>query len=159
MMCEKLKSYRKEISCINLLFKVWNKHIFKYNWQVYDAFVMKRKREQSQWSISLIIIKKEQLPLSSNSKASSWSYDRWMYNYPCNHCLSPLTWWVRTPHRRGVLDTTLCEEVCQWLATGRWFSPGTPIASTNKTDRHDITEILLKVAEHKNDNFFTIPHH
>jgi len=28
-----------------------------------------------------------------------------------------------------------------------WFSPGTPISSTNKTDRHDITEILiLKVA-------------
>jgi hypothetical protein len=24
--------------------------------------------------------------------------------------------------------------------------PGTPISSTNKTDRHDITEILLKVA-------------
>jgi hypothetical protein len=31
-------------------------------------------------------------------------------------------------------------------ATGRWFSPGTPISSTNKTDRQDITEILLKVA-------------
>ena len=28
----------------------------------------------------------------------------------------------------------------------RWFSPGTPVFSTNKTDRHDITEILLKVA-------------
>jgi hypothetical protein len=26
------------------------------------------------------------------------------------------------------------------------FSPGTPASSTNKTDRHDITEILLKVA-------------
>jgi len=26
------------------------------------------------------------------------------------------------------------------------FSPGTPFSSTNKTDRHDITEILLKVA-------------
>ena len=26
------------------------------------------------------------------------------------------------------------------------FSPGTPVSSTNKTDRHDITEILLKVA-------------
>jgi hypothetical protein len=25
------------------------------------------------------------------------------------------------------------------------FSPGTPISSTNKTDRQDITEILLKV--------------
>ena len=28
----------------------------------------------------------------------------------------------------------------------KWFSPGTPVSSTNKTDRHDITEILLKVA-------------
>jgi hypothetical protein len=26
------------------------------------------------------------------------------------------------------------------------FSPGPPVSSTNKTDRHDITEILLKVA-------------
>jgi hypothetical protein len=26
------------------------------------------------------------------------------------------------------------------------FSPGTPVYSTNKTDRNDITEILLKVA-------------
>jgi hypothetical protein len=26
------------------------------------------------------------------------------------------------------------------------FSPGTPVSSTNTTDRHDITEILLKVA-------------
>ena len=42
--------------------------------------------------------------------------------------------------------TTLCDKVCQWLATGRRFSPGPPVSSTNKTDRHDITEILLKVA-------------
>jgi hypothetical protein len=47
---------------------------------------------------------------------------------------------------RGVLDTTLCDEVCQWLATNQWFSPGTPVSSTNKTDHHDIAEILLKVA-------------
>jgi hypothetical protein len=26
-----------------------------------------------------------------------------------------------------------------------YFSPGTPVSSTNKNDRHDITEILLKV--------------
>jgi hypothetical protein len=26
------------------------------------------------------------------------------------------------------------------------FSPGTLVSSTNKTDRHDIVEILLKVA-------------
>jgi hypothetical protein len=29
---------------------------------------------------------------------------------------------------------------------GRWFSLGTPVSSTNKTDHDDITEILLKVA-------------
>jgi hypothetical protein len=32
------------------------------------------------------------------------------------------------------------------IATGWWFSQGTPGSSTNKTDFHDITEILLKVA-------------
>jgi hypothetical protein len=36
--------------------------------------------------------------------------------------------------------TTLCDVVCGW------FSPGPPVSSTNKTDRHNITEILLKVA-------------
>ena len=41
---------------------------------------------------------------------------------------------------------TLCDKVCQWLATGRYFSPDTPLSSTNKTDCHDITEILVKVA-------------
>jgi hypothetical protein len=28
---------------------------------------------------------------------------------------------------------------------GQWFSLGTLVSSTNKTDRHDITKILLKV--------------
>jgi hypothetical protein len=32
--------------------------------------------------------------------------------------------------------TTLCDKVCQWLATGRWFSPCSPDSSTNKTDHH-----------------------
>jgi hypothetical protein len=38
------------------------------------------------------------------------------------------------------------DKICQWLATGRWFSMGTSVSSINKTDHHDITEILLKVA-------------
>ena len=76
---------------------------------------------------------------SSNPKclvgsSSSWSYGSWIYNYLCN----PGLW-------RGVLYKTLCDKVCQWLSTGLWFSPGTLVFSTNKTDRHDITEILLKV--------------
>jgi hypothetical protein len=32
------------------------------------------------------------------------------------------------------------------LAHGRWFSQGTSASSTTKTGRHDIAEILLKVA-------------
>jgi hypothetical protein len=42
--------------------------------------------------------------------------------------------------------TTWCDKVCHCLATGRWFSPGPSVSATNKTDRHDIIEILLKVA-------------
>jgi hypothetical protein len=38
------------------------------------------------------------------------------------------------------------KKVDQLLAYGRWFSPGTPASSTTKTGRHDIAEILLKVA-------------
>jgi hypothetical protein len=32
------------------------------------------------------------------------------------------------------------------LAHDRWFSPGIPASSTTETGRHDIAEILLKVA-------------
>jgi hypothetical protein len=54
--------------------------------------------------------------------------------------------WVQIHIRRGVLDTTLCDKVCQWLAAGLWFSPCTPVSSTNKSDLRDIAEMLLKVA-------------
>jgi hypothetical protein len=72
-----------------------------------------------------------------------WSYGSWIYNYICNQYLSPLMW-VRISI--SAWCTTLCDKVCQWLATVRWFSLSPPVSSTNKTDRHDITEILLKVA-------------
>jgi hypothetical protein len=38
------------------------------------------------------------------------------------------------------------DKVYQLLAHVRWSSPGTPASSTTKTGRHDIAEILLKVA-------------
>ncbi len=42
-----------------------------------------------------------------------------------------------------VMYVALCKNVITvWLATSWWFSP---VSFTNKTDRHDITEILLKV--------------
>jgi hypothetical protein len=61
-----------------------------------------------------------------------WSH--WKYRTTINIYL--MIWFVYTS----------CDQVCQWLATGRWLSLGTPISPANKTDRHDITEILLKVA-------------
>ena len=66
------------------------------------------------------------LLLSSLSKgvSRSCSYDSWIYNYLCNKCLSPLKLWVRILLRRGVLDTTLCDKVCQWLAACQWREGG-----------------------------------
>ena len=72
----------------------------------------------------------------------SWSYGSLIYNYMylCNQCLSPLKLWVRISLRQ--------DKVCQWLVKGRLFSPDTPVSTTNKTKRHNITEILLKVLHH-----------
>ena len=38
------------------------------------------------------------------------------------------------------------DQVYKFIAHGRCFSLGTPASSTTKTGRHDIAEILLKVA-------------
>jgi hypothetical protein len=64
--------------------------------------------------------------------------------------------WVRAQLcklQKNVHSTRLADKVYQLLAQGRWFSPGTPASSTTKTGRHDIAEILLKVAlNNKNSN-------
>jgi hypothetical protein len=60
------------------------------------------------------------------------------------------TAWVRARlcklQKRCTRLAAASDNVYQLLAHGRWFSPGTPASSTTKTGRHDITEILLKVA-------------
>ena len=55
-------------------------------------------------------------------------------------CFSPLAI-LASVWKKMVSHTALCDQVCQWLA-GQWFSL---VSSTNKTYRHDLTEILLKV--------------
>jgi hypothetical protein len=86
-------------------------------------------------SVSLIAM------ICRNVLWASWplSHGSWNYNYLCNQYLSLLMLWVRISIRTRC--TTLCDKVCQWLATGLWFSPGPPVSSTNKADRHDITGI------------------
>ena len=55
-----------------------------------------------------------------------------------------------THFRDTTLSDKVCQwlvEVCQWLVVGRWFTPGTYSGFLHhKTDSHDLTEILLKVA-------------
>ena len=65
-----------------------------------------------------------------------WSYGSWIYNYLYNQCISLLMLWVRISSREWC--TVLCDK-------GRWFSPKSPVSSTNKTDSYDITKLLLKV--------------
>ena len=65
------------------------------------------------------------------------------------YCLSTVKsvlFYIGQQMNRMSIDTTLCDKVWQWLATRRCFSPGTPVSSSNKADRHNMTEILLKMA-------------
>ena len=57
-----------------------------------------------------------------------WSYGSWIYNCLCNQCLSPLMSWVRITIRAR--RTSLCDKVCQRLATGLWFSPPIKLTAT-----------------------------
>ena len=61
--------------------------------------------------------------------------------------------WVRARlcklQKRCTRLTAASDKVYQFLAHGRWFSPAT---STTKTGRHDIAEILLKVALNTKSN-------
>jgi hypothetical protein len=77
----------------------------------------------------------------------------------------------KTPIRRGFQPsfvnykkwctrlTAANDKVYQLLSHGRWFSPGTPASATTKAGRHDIAEIMLKVAlNKKNQSFVTVYH-
>jgi hypothetical protein len=70
----------------------------------------------------------------------------WLLNFTTTCAISAYhhnSWEFEHRSWRGVPDTTVCYTICQLLATGRWFTPGNPVSSTNKTDRHDIAEIVL----------------
>jgi hypothetical protein len=77
----------------------------------------------------------------------SWSYGSWIYNYMCNQCLSPIQLWVWTLF---MARCTRCNIMWQILSVtcdrSVVFFGYSVVSSTNKTNRHDITEILLKVA-------------
>jgi hypothetical protein len=77
----------------------------------------------------------------------SWSmFGSWIYNYLFNQCLSPLTLWVWS-HSDEVY--TIQHYVIKFVSDLRQVGSFLWLlydSSTNNTDLHDITEILLKVA-------------
>jgi hypothetical protein len=80
-----------------------------------------------------------------------------------NNSYKPIanTAWVRTrlcKLQKGCTRLTAAsDKVYQLLTHGRWFSPGTSASSTTKTGRHDIAELLLKVAlKHQKSNNYVI---
>ena len=48
--------------------------------------------------------------------------------------------------KRCTRHAAASDKAYQLIAHGRWFSPCIPASSTTKTGRHDIDEIMLKVA-------------
>ena len=75
----------------------------------------------------------------------------WVVGLP-NNSYRPITnmAWVRTRlcklQKGSTRLTTASDTVYQLFANGKWFSPGNPASSTTIAGRHDIAEILLKVA-------------
>jgi hypothetical protein len=72
------------------------------------------------WMLSIakgmyFLFRKQQNVLHQNYYWALRGHGSWISIYLCMQCLSPLTLWVRTLISRCVLDTTLCDEVCQWL--------------------------------------------
>ena len=76
-------------------------------------------------------------------KVGSWIIEQLIQAYHQYSVFSP----VFVNYKKGCTRLAAAsDKVYQLLAHGRWFSLGTPASSTTKTGRHDIAEILLKVA-------------
>jgi hypothetical protein len=84
------------------------------------------------------------LRMTSFQNRGRTGYDRLVVGFTTTYAIGAYHHWVWISLRARC--ATLCDKFCQWLAAGRWFPPCTPVSSTDKTDCHDIAEILLKVA-------------
>ena len=135
---------------------IWKVHIFRhlfvcYQTSVYTSWEFHQNRNNNtvfdEFSVSIEDLTVANIRFTSPVKR---------HLRPSNPQLTPLTLQIQFCYslnefysefepraRRGVLDTTLCDNVCEWLTADRWFSPVSP---TNKTERHDIAVLLLIVA-------------
>jgi hypothetical protein len=84
----------------------------------------------------------------TRARVAQWV--RWLDYLTTYTSLSPI-WRGFAPgfvnYKKGCTRlATASDKVYQLLVHGRWFSPSTPASFTTKTGRHDIAEILPKVA-------------
>ena len=88
------------------------------------------------------------LPKSNwkNGPSWLWSYGSWIYNYLRNQCLSPLKLWVRTSFTARCTRYNIMWKSLSVTCDRSLVFSGYSVSSTNKIDRHDMAEILLKVA-------------
>ena len=63
--------------------------------------------------------------------------DRMVVEYTTTYAISAYHHWCCEFESRQGRGVQHCYKVCQWLATGRWFSPDSTVPSTSKTDHHD----------------------
>jgi hypothetical protein len=70
------------------------------------------------------------LRLKSIQQSDWTAVKTWQLQFNCGRC------------------TILCDKVCQWLAAVWWFSLGTPVSSTNKTDCYSWIIVESSVKHH-----------
>ena len=113
--------------------------IKKQEQQIIDSIneenrILEKKKEMAMHLYRQILEKVSVLricPIIHEGLLWPWSYDNWAYtNYQCISIRARCT--------------TLCDVSDLWQVGGFLLSP--QVSSTNTTDRHDITEIFLKVA-------------
>ena len=68
----------------------------------------------------------------------------WIYNYLCYQCISPVKLWVRIPLMTRCTRYVINHHVIKFVSD-LCRCDSLVIFSINKTYRHDITQILLKV--------------
>ena len=126
---------------LKMVSRMWLKnHLYWYKENIH--LIRIRRSGITRWSIYKIRNSEHQvLHIIENGSffnlervlRGGWSYGSWIYNYLCNQCLSLLQLWVQIPLRRGLIDITLCDKVCQWLVVGQcflWFPPPIKLIAT-----------------------------
>jgi hypothetical protein len=126
-----------DITCIN-----YNFHHFFYKYVICFTIF-----KHTIWKVPQNNAISHNVVLYQINSGGRCGHDHMVGGFTTTYAISAYHHWclrVQLPLRARC--TALCDQVCQWLTAGRWFSPGPPVCSTNNTDCHDMTEILLKVA-------------